>query len=50
MRGVQHAREGPARRPGQPAKEPGQDQQRPDYQVPEQHVVQQLLIGPPGAV
>jgi len=46
-RGVQHARERPARRTGQPAKKPGQDQQCPDDQVIEQHMESELLIGRP---
>src|SRR5436305_8804791 len=50
VRSVKHAREHKTRRTGQPVKDLHQDQQRPDYQVAEKHMEQQLLIGPPGAV
>ncbi len=33
-----------------PAEDPGEDQELADDQVSEQHVEQQLLVGPPGAV
>ena len=50
LRGVQQPGEHPAGRVREQAEDAGKDQQRADDQVAEQHVEQQLLVGPPGPV
>jgi len=48
--GVEQSPEGRAGPVREPAEDPGEDQERAHDQVPEQHVGQQLLVGPPGAI
>ena len=50
VRGVQQFRERFAGPVGEQAEDADEDQERADDQVAEQHVEQQLLVGPPGPV